>query len=58
MELTAHQVEALASSRLDKDFWTIIENNGMVTVPTHRGVSLVVVRKAARHPGYYLVTAA
>jgi hypothetical protein len=58
MEMTAFELEALAAEKLDREFWAIIENNGLVRMSTKREAAFVTVRKAPRHPGHYLVTAA
>lgn len=57
MEVTAFELEALAAEKLNKDFWEILENNGMLRIHTRRAFDALV-RKAPRHPGHYLVTAA
>lgn len=57
MEITGFELELLAAIKLNKEFWATLENNGMVEVPTKRNANALV-RKAARHPGHYMVTAA
>lgn len=57
MEMTAFELEAMAAERLNKKFWEILENNGMLRIHT-RMERDALVQKAPRHPGYYLVTAA
>jgi uncharacterized membrane protein YcaP (DUF421 family) len=57
MELTAFQLELLSATRLNREFWAILENNGMVSVQTNRDRDAMV-RKSPKHPGLYLVTVA
>lgn len=57
MEMTAHELEALAAERLDKKFWEILENNGMLRIHTRRDRDALV-QKVPRRVGVYLVTAA
>lgn len=57
MEINMYELELLAAIKLDKQFWAILENNGMVKIRTNRDRDAFV-QKAPRHPGHYLVTAA
>jgi hypothetical protein len=57
MEMTAFELEALAAEKLNKEFWAILENNGMLRIHTRRDRDALV-QKVPRRVGVYLVTAA
>lgn len=57
MEITVFELEQLCADRIDKKFWEILENNGMLRIRTKRDRDALV-QKVPRRPGHYLVTAA